>query len=415
MFGIFILSLAYPPSLFLTVILTAVTSLTTAYTGRHYLSTFLRNLRNKNINDMSSTVSLGWLLSLIHTLYHSITMPLASSFSMVFMSFIMPVMLIAIVNGMDEIKRLVLQKSKTMHLKGMKSLFPQMAEQYSCYQLSEEEQGQLIVLMETWSADVNVEAFLIPTQSLLDKDRVMQPKQSLKKGMLIQVNVGECFPVDCTLIQGETLVDASLLTGELQQPKQRLDKITAGAINLGQTVTVYVENDSYNSSINKILFRSNRAPKASATIADSSKFTSLYISLIIVSIVASAVTPLALGVFTVPLVLKNITGILFAVCPCTIAIAHQLPQLLSIYQRNNKNILLRNENLNTEEIHTVVFDKTGTLTTGKSQVESYVGLNDATWQRIHLLEKIMVRDIHLLTQLTVFMKTRLPRVLSFRI
>lgn len=389
MFGILILSLIYPPSLFLTTVLTTVTSLTTAFTGRSYLSTFLRNLRNKNMNDMSSTISLGWLLSLTHTLYHSITMPLASSFSMVFMSFIMPVMLIAMVNGMDEIKRLVLQKSKTIHLKGMKSLFPQMSEQYTCYKLSEVEQEKLMLLMETWSSEKDVAEFLLPVQTWLASEVGMQPKQLLKKGILIQVKVGECFPVDCTLIQGNTLVDASLLTGEPQQSKQRMDTIPAGAVNLGQTVTVYADRDSYNSTVNKLLFRSNRAPEKSTTTSDSSKFTSLYTSLIIVSIVASVIVPLALGVFTVPLVLKNVSGILFALCPCTIAIAHQLPQLLSIYQRNNKNILLRNENLstNSEKIHTIVFDKTGTLTTGNSQVESCVGLNDATWQRIHLLEE----------------------------
>lgn len=388
MLGILVLSLSYPPSLLLTVALTAVTTLTTAFTGRNYLSTFLHNLRNKKINDMSSTISLGWLLSLTHTFYHSVTMPLASSFSMVFMSFIMPVMLIAMVNGMDEIKRLVLQKSKTIHLKGMKSLFPQMAEEYLCHEIPPDAQEKLMSVMETQPSDVSVEEFLIPVQTLLSSDKVKRSKQSLQKGMLIQVNAGDCFPVDCTLVQGSTLVDASLLTGEPQQPKQLLDTIPAGAINLGQAVTVYVTNDSYNSTVNRLLFRSNRAPEKTTSPDDTTKFTSLYTSLIMVSIVASIITPLSLGVFTVPLVLKNVIGILFAVCPCTIAIAHQLPQLLSIYQRNNKNILLRNENnANQETIHTVVFDKTGTLTTGRSKVESYAGLDEALWQKIHLLEQ----------------------------
>lgn len=415
MFGILVLSLIYPPSLLLTVALTAVTTLTTAFTGRNYLSAFLNNLRNKKINDMSSTISLGWLLSLTHTLYHSITMPLASSFSMVFMSFIMPVMLIAMVNGMDEIKRLVLQKSKTIHLKGMKSLFPQMAEEYLCHQVPQEAQEKLMSLMETQPTDVSVEEFLIPVQTWLSSDKVKQSKQSLQKGMLIQVNAGDCFPVDCILVQGNTLVDASLLTGEPQQPKKLLDTIPAGAINLGQAVTVYVTNDSYNSTVNKLLFRSNRAPEKSTSPDDTTKFTSLYTSLIMVSIVASIITPLSLGVFTVPLVLKNVIGILFAVCPCTIAIAHQLPQLLSIYQRNNKNILLRNENMNStqEMIHTVVFDKTGTLTTGRSKVESYVGLDDALWQKIHLLEQCHGAGHPLANAINSFYDSHIARKIVF--
>jgi Cu+-exporting ATPase len=305
MFAIFVLSLTCPPSLLLTATLTTTSLLTTAFTGRSYLLSFLRNLRNKSINDMSSTISLGWLLSVAHMLYHSFTVPLMSHFSMVFMSFIMPVILIAIVNGMDEIKRLVMQKSKTIHLKGMKSLFPQMAEQYPCYQLSENKLSELTLLMEAspQAADANVLEPLSSIQKiLLDSSNtlVMQPKQSLKKGTLIQVKAGECFPVDCILIQGKTLVDASIVSGELRQLKQCLETIPAGAINLGQTVTVYAKSDSYSSTVNQLLFRSNRASEKSTVVYNYSAFTSLYTSLIVVSIVASVAAPLALGVFTAP-------------------------------------------------------------------------------------------------------------------
>ena len=385
------LSIICLPSLPLTIGLTALSFFTTAFTARDYFINFFRNLRNKNPANMTTSITLGWFLSLTHTFYHSITMPLASSFSMIFMSFIMPIMLITIVNGMDEIKRLVLNKSKKMHLQEIKALFPQMEEEYLCYQLEQQELDALFKLMETITDTdkANTDELLHPLQNILGNNNlIMESKNSLKKGMVITIKRGSCFPVDCILIQGSTLVDSSLLTGEPQQGKQRLDFIPAGAINLGQSVTVYATQDSYNSTINQLLFRSNRA-KESMIIESDYKFTYLYPAFIIVGITASIVTPFALGILSIPLLLQNVTGILFAVCPCTIAIAHQLPNLLSIYQRSNKGIILRDENLirQSDEIHTIVFDKTGTLTTGNSQVDSFEGISSSLWERIYLLEK----------------------------
>src|SRR5262249_24080975 len=135
-----VLWLVFPPSLLLTIVLTTISLLATTFTARNYLSNFLQNLRNKNLANMTTTITFGWLLLLAHTLYHSISMPMASSFSMAFMSFIMPVVLIAIINGMDELKRLILLKSQKMQLQGVQTLFPQMAEKYRCYQPLPEEQ-----------------------------------------------------------------------------------------------------------------------------------------------------------------------------------------------------------------------------------------------------------------------------------
>lgn len=340
---------------------------------------------------MATTVSLGWFLSLIHTIYHSVSMPLASSFSMTFMSLIMPIMLLTIINGMDEIKRIVLNKSRKMHLKGMKMLFPQMSNAYQCYPLSTQEQ---IIIAQRLTSSFDVDAdhsqfFRIIEQITDDESLSMEKKNALKNGMVIKIKRGECFPVDCILLKGNTVVDSSLLTGEPQQNKQHLDFIPAGAINLGATVFVYATQDSYNSTINKLLFRSNRANDEKQAVKEKNTFAYIYTTLIIVGIVASIITPFILGILTVPLLLQNVTGILFAVCPCTMSIAQQLPNLLNIYQRGNNGIIIRDENLckKTNKIHTIVFDKTGTLTTGNSQVESSTGISSSLWERVYLLEK----------------------------
>ncbi|MBA2709475.1 MAG: cation-translocating P-type ATPase [Tatlockia sp.] len=393
------LSIVFPPSIPLTIILTAISFITTAFTAREYLISFYRNLRNKNFANMTTTVTLGWFLSLAHTLFHVIAMPLASSFTMVFMSFLMPVMLITFINGMDEIKRLILDKSRKMNLQGIKSLFPEMSKHYACYELSKEQSANL----SQWIAGLNdleskalieecpdkIREIKKSIMALLSEtDLVDEKKNSLQEGSVIQIKRGECFPVDCILIEEHTIVDSSLITGEPRQAKKYLDKIPAGAINFGQNVKVYATKNTYNSTVTRLLFPANRAANKPAKEAKS-KFTYIYAALIVIGIITAIVFPLALGVFTVPLLFQNLMGIIFSVCFCTIAIALQLPGLISIYHRSKKGIQLRDEEITerNDEIHTVVFDKTGTLTTGDSSVESTDIISDSLWERIYLLEK----------------------------
>lgn len=399
------LTFAFPPSIVLTIGLTALTFFSTAFTSREYLFAFFRNFRTKNFANMATTISLGWFLSMAHTLFHAMSMPLASSFSMIFMNFMMPTMLIACINSMDEIKRVIIEKSKKIQLKGIKTLFPQMSETYRCHQLTQlelellsEKINHLLsskkqILSETdLQLKKEEDAHLLFIQELLNTKEISEEKRNLlREGMLIEVNAGECFPVDCILIKGNTVIDASLLTGEPHQTKQLWQHIPSGAINLGKKVTVYAEKNSYNSTVNTLLFRSNRPKESPTSKEEVPKFAYLYTTLVIIGLLAAIFTPIGLGIATIPLVIQNIIGILFSVCPCTIAIAHQLPQLISIHHRNHKGIQLRDDSLITpqsDEIHTVVFDKTGTLTTGNSIVESSdIPINSSLWQRIYLLEK----------------------------
>lgn len=385
---IVILSVVAPPSLPLTVSLVGLTFLTTAFTARSYFRDFFSNLANKKFSPMSTPIGIGWLLSLAHTLYHSIKMPLMTNFWMIFMNFHMPIVLVTVLNGMEVIKEFVLRKMHSIHKQGVKTLFPQMAEDYHCYQLPAAKESLLLEALAGNHA--HNQPFSSPDlQDLLASTFRPQARQSLKKGMLMWINPNECFPVDGIIIDGDTLVDASLITGETRQAMQALDRVPAGAINLSKKVLVYTTQDCYNSTFNRLLFASNRARKEQQLLPPQRTFIYLYLGLILISLIASVLIPYCLGVLTIPLLLQNIIGILFSICPCTIAIAHELPKTLGYYQLGNREILLRHENLleQFDEIETFVFDKTGTLTTANSEVDSSEGLSAKLWQRIYLLEK----------------------------
>lgn len=375
----------FPPSVLLTRVLIGLSFLTTAFTARKYLFDFIGNVRNKHFASMSTTISLGWLLSLAHTLFHTSMMPMSSSFSMGFMNFMMPILLIGCINGMDEIKRVVLKKSQAMQLSGLNRLFPEMAQSYSCHSLSK--QDYQVFRTRLNESTQNAVDFL---SERLKQERVIVDKDLLKEGMLIEINAGECFPVDCILVQGNTVIDASLLTGESQQNATLGQSIPAGAINLSAPVVVCSSKTPYQSAVNGLLFRANRARNPSLD-GQPQKFVYLYSALILLGMAAAVFVPLALSVATFPLIAQNLMGILFSICPCTLVIAHQLPNLIRMHQCNKKGIYLRDEQLiggQVQDIHTVVFDKTGTLTTGNCVVESTtIPIISPLWQRMYLLEK----------------------------
>lgn len=318
---------------------------------------------------------------------------------MVFMNFIMPSMLITCINSMDEVKRLLIEKANKIQLTGINNLFPreEMNEQYQCYQLPqtelellsnaiefEPESSHIKGIRPTWSQEEGQQVF----RALDAQQGTIKGRKLLQQGFVIEIDTDKRIPVDCILLKGTTIVDASLLTGEPYQKKDLWQFIPAGAMNKGAKITVYAAKNPYHSTINALLFRANRA-KSAENKEELPKFAYLYTALILLGLIGSISIPFALGIATIPLLIQNVMGILFSLCPCTIAIAHQLPQLISIYHRNRKGIHLHDERMSVAEAddaHTVVFDKTGTLTTGNAKVHS-ADIPPSLWTRIYLLEK----------------------------
>jgi Cu+-exporting ATPase len=409
---ILMLSALATPSLMLNIALTAIAFTTTAYTAREYLINFIKNFRLGLIANanMGTTITLGWSLSLFHTLYHLISMPLMVGISMTFMCFIMPVLLITIINVMDGLNILVLEKAKTIQLKGINNLFPKMSAEYNSCEDSELARSFEAKLAEyekllQCSASLNTEnekSSLITAEKELITfcDRLSQPssfslqlKGTLTKGMFLKIQVGECFPADCKLLDSQTIIDAALITGESRQKIKFLDPIPAGAINLGKPVFVYLTANPYNSTINKLLFVSN-GPYQRKNNEQNQKFGYIYGSLFFATLLGSVLLPLGFGILTIPVALQNLIGILLAICPCTLVIAHKFPRTLSIYYRSKQNILLRTEQLleQTEEFETYVFDKTGTLTTGDSKVAAQEGINRNLWRLLGVIESRFGRN-----------------------
>ena len=198
--------------------------------------------------------------------------------------------------------------------------------------------------------------------------------EEVKKGETIVVKPGEKIPLDGIIVEGNSLVDTSALTGE-SIPKEvgSGDEVLSGCINQNGLLTIKVEKEFGESTVSKILdLVENASSKKSKSENFISKFAKYYTPIVVITAVLLAIIP--------PFILKDATFIdwlyraltfLVVSCPCALVISIPLGFFGGIGGASKMGILVKGSNyleaLSKAEI--VVFDKTGTLTQGVFKVQ----------------------------------------------
>ena len=188
----------------------------------------------------------------------------------------------------------------------------------------------------------------------------------LRLGDKVLVHPGAILPADGRILDGQSSVDESLLTGEyLPQPRSQGDAVTAGTLNVEGALTVEVlalGHDTRLSAIVRLLDRAQAEKPRLAQIADRAAQWFLLFSLI-----AAA----AIGVLWWELDSSRafwiVLAMLVATCPCALSLATPTALTAATGTLHKLGLLLTRghvlEGLN--QIDTVIFDKTGTLTEGR--------------------------------------------------
>lgn len=199
----------------------------------------------------------------------------------------------------------------------------------------------------------------------------------LRVGDRVLVPPGAVLPADGVILDGQSSVDESLLTGEyLPHPRQAGDAVTGGTLNVEGPLTVEVGalgDDSRLSAIVRLLERAQADKPRLAELAD--KVAQWF--LLIVLLVAAAVGALWWQVdhqraFWVVL------SLLVATCPCALSLATPTALTAATGSLHKLGLLITRghvlEGLN--HIDTVIFDKTGTLTEGRLTLKQVLPLRD---------------------------------------
>ena len=199
-------------------------------------------------------------------------------------------------------------------------------------------------------------------------------------GDIVLVKPGEKIPLDGTVIEGNSSVDTSSLTGEaLPKDVEAGDEVISGCINLSGVIKVRVTSMFEESTVSKILEMVENASSRKAPVENFiTKFAKYYTPVVVFSAVALAIIP--------PLVIADATfstwiyrALLFLVvsCPCALVISIPMSFFSGIGAASARGVLVKGGNYLQilSKVNTVIFDKTGTLTTGKFKVDKIYGDN----------------------------------------
>jgi heavy metal translocating P-type ATPase len=194
----------------------------------------------------------------------------------------------------------------------------------------------------------------------------------LVPGDLALVRPGERVPADGTVVDGESEVDESTLTGEaLPGRKAPGSTVLAGTLNGTGALEVRVARASEDTVLARIARQVEEASEAkSQTQLTIEKIEQPY-SLAVVGVTLALIgLPLAFGAAFEPTLLRAMTFMIVA-SPCAIVLATMPPLLAAVALAGRQGVLVKSglmmERL--AEVDTAAFDKTGTLTNGRPEVE----------------------------------------------
>ena len=201
-----------------------------------------------------------------------------------------------------------------------------------------------------------------------NKIEVVDP-EDVEIGDYIVVKPGEKVPLDGVVVEGNSMVDTSALTGESVLRTVNLgDEILSGFINKNALLTVKVTKDLSESTVSKILdMVENASSKKSKTENFISVFSRYYTPVVVSLAALLAILP--------PLFIQGASfsdwlhrGLIFLVvsCPCALVLSIPLSYFSGIGVASKNGILIKGSNYleALRYVDTVVFDKTGTLTEG---------------------------------------------------
>jgi Cu2+-exporting ATPase len=246
----------------------------------------------------------------------------------------------------------------------------------------------LIMLLGHWiemksvagaSRELELLVQLMPSDAhMVHGDHVMDVKtESLKENDIILIKPGEKLAADGIVIEGESYLNESMLTGE-SKPVQKIkgDKVIAGSLNGNGSMKIKVAHgakDSYLSQVIKLVQDAQRSKSKTQLLADKAAQW-----LTLIAIIAGVVTFLYwyLDGKELAFAIERMVTVIVICCPHALGLAVPLVVAKSTALSAQNGLLIKNRTAfeNSRKITTIVFDKTGTLTVGKFEVTKVVPL-----------------------------------------
>ena len=248
----------------------------------------------------------------------------------------------------------------------------------------------LIMLLGHWiemksisgaSKELELLVQLMPSNAHMIMGEMMHEVKtdSLKEGDFILIKPGEKVPADGVVVEGESYLNESMLTGESIPVKRQMeDKVISGSINGNGSLKVKVSHsakDSYLSRVIKLVEDAQKTKSKTQLLADKAARI-----LTIVALVSGFLTFFFWWLIAnepAVFALERMVTVIVICCPHALGLAVPLVVAISTSLSAKNGLLIKNRTAfeNSRKITTIIFDKTGTLTFGKFEVSRIKSLD----------------------------------------
>lgn len=202
---------------------------------------------------------------------------------------------------------------------------------------------------------------------------------SLKKGDIVAVSMGDTIPIDGIITKGEALVNEVSMSGEGEPVfKKRGDKAISGTLVTEGRIYILAENVGKESAVYRIAeYVENSLESKSKTESEARKL-------------ADSLVPVTIGLGTISYGLSRdinrVASVFQADYSCALKLATPVAFKSGMYKAGKTGVLIKGADVleRLSEVDTVVFDKTGTLTSGDLEIDEIVSLDDS-WSKEDIL------------------------------
>ncbi|MBS9935395.1 copper-translocating P-type ATPase [Vibrio alginolyticus] len=198
--------------------------------------------------------------------------------------------------------------------------------------------------------------------------------EQITLGMKLRIKPGEKVPVDGVVIQGESYIDESMLTGEpVPVLKAQEAQVSAGTLNTDGALIIEATGIGANTMLARIIRMVRTAQSSKPAIAKlADQISSVFVPVVVGIAILAALVWFAVGPEPkASYMLVVTTTVLIIACPCALGLATPLSVTVGVGKAAELGILIKDADALqlASKVDTVVFDKTGTLTQGKPSVQ----------------------------------------------
>ena len=218
---------------------------------------------------------------------------------------------------------------------------------------------------------------LTPDTAMVVGDGTEQetPVSEVQKGWHIRVRPGERIPVDGKVVEGQSSVDESMLTGEpLPVVRKPGDTVIGGTINNDGTLLFEATRVGKDTALSQIIRMVREAQGSQPPIqALADRVSAVFVPAVIVFAIITFFIWLILTPGYVPAMIR-VVAVLVIACPCALGLATPTAVMAGTGKAAEQGILFKTGDAleSAEKLHAIVFDKTGTLTAGKPEVTELI-------------------------------------------